>query len=110
LPGRSDQRGGTHTARTFLAAARVYWLEIWPILRRELRAWRKHAESIPDADFRCIALAAQRTKQRNLEGVVAFATLAQPEHQLRSARAMAAYEALRLTTSIVSARCPTATR
>ena len=93
MPARGDQRGGDCPARAFVAAARVYWLEVWPILRRELRGWRRHAESIPDAGLRRVALTAQHAKRRNLEGAVAFATLARPEHRLHSVRAMAAYEA-----------------
>lgn len=90
---RGDQLGGVCPARAFVAAARTYWLEIWPILRQELRSWRRHAESISDASLRHVALTAQHTKRRNLEGAVAFATLSRPEYRLRSARAMLAYEA-----------------
>jgi tetraprenyl-beta-curcumene synthase len=93
LPGRGDHPGGGCPARAFVATARVYWLEVWPILRRELSSWRRHAESIPDASLRHVALRAQRAKRRNLEGAIAFATLTRPEHRLRSAQAMAAYEA-----------------
>ncbi len=92
MPSRGDQRGDACSARAFFFAARTYWLELWPILRRELRAWREHAESIPDADLRRVALTAQHAKRRNVEGAVAFAAFAQPEHRLCSARAMAAYE------------------
>lgn len=93
MPVQGNQGGRRCPARAFVVAARIYWLEVWPILRRELRAWHRHAESIPDASLRQVALTAQRAKRRNLEGAVAFATLAQPEHRVRSARAMAAYEA-----------------
>ena len=77
----------------FVAATRIYWLEVWPFLRAEMRNWRSRAEAIPDATLRRVALGAQRSKRGNLEGAVAFATLAGCEHRLHSARAMAAYEA-----------------
>lgn len=90
---RGNQTGDGCQARAFVTAARTYWLEVWPILRRELRAWHRHAQLIPDATLRRVALSAQHSKRRNLEGAVAFATLARPEYRLSSARAMAAYEA-----------------
>jgi len=77
----------------FVAATRIYWLEVWPFLRAEMREWRSRAEAIPDETLRRVALEAQHVKRGNLEGAVAFATLAGCEHRLRSARAMAAYEA-----------------
>jgi tetraprenyl-beta-curcumene synthase len=77
----------------FLAATRIYWLEVWPFLRAEMREWRRRAEAIPDETLRRVALDAQHAKRGNLEGAVAFATLAGCEHRLHSARAMAAYEA-----------------
>jgi tetraprenyl-beta-curcumene synthase len=77
----------------FVSAARTYWLEVWPFLRTEMREWRSRAEAIPNETLRRVALDAQHGKRGNLEGAVAFATLAGCEHRLRSARAMAAYEA-----------------
>ncbi|MGA9876312.1 MAG: DUF2600 family protein [Solirubrobacteraceae bacterium] len=77
----------------FLAATRIYWFEVWPFLRAEMREWRSRAEAIPDQTLRRVALEAQHVKRGNLEGAVAFATLAGCEHRLCSARAMAAYEA-----------------
>lgn len=93
MSARGNQTAGGCPARAFVAAARTYWLEVWPYLRRELCSWRRHAESIPDATLRRVALSAQHAKRRNLEGAVAFATLSRPEHRLRGAQAMAAYEA-----------------
>jgi tetraprenyl-beta-curcumene synthase len=58
-----------------------------------MQIWRARAEAIPDETLRRVALDAQHVKRGNLEGAVAFAVLAQREHRLGSARAMAAYEA-----------------
>jgi tetraprenyl-beta-curcumene synthase len=77
----------------FAAATRIYWLEVWPFLRRETQGWVKRAEAIPDQTLRRMALDALRLKRGNLEGAVAFAALARGQHRLLSARAMAAYEA-----------------
>lgn len=55
--------------------------------------WRRHAEAIPDETLRRVALDPLQAKRGNLEGAVAFATLAQREHRLLSARAMIAFEA-----------------
>lgn len=77
----------------FLAATRIYWFELWPFLQAEMRGWRSRAEAIPDETLRRVALQAQHTKHGNLEGAVAFATLAGCERRLQTARAMAAYEA-----------------
>lgn len=79
-------------ARAFLAAARVYWCEIWPCLRREVRHWRAKAEAIPDRTLRRTALESQSEKAGNLEGAVAFAVLATPRYRRLCAQAMAAFE------------------
>jgi tetraprenyl-beta-curcumene synthase len=77
----------------FIRAALIYWLDIYPCLRRELREWRTQAETIPDPILRDIALGAQRKKLGNIEGAVAFAVLAPPSNRTTAMRAMASYEA-----------------
>jgi tetraprenyl-beta-curcumene synthase len=77
----------------FAAASRIYWLEVWPFLRREMHRWVERAEAIPDEGARRIALEALHLKRAHLEGAVAYAALARSEYRLSSARAMTAYEA-----------------
>ena len=67
---------------TFASAARCYWFEVFPIVRRELRNWRVRAEAIPEPGPRRDALLALRTKSGNAEGLAAYAVLA-PRAQRR---------------------------
>jgi tetraprenyl-beta-curcumene synthase len=90
---RCHSRASNCLALAFAAAARTYWLEVWPFLRSEMEVWVKRAEAIPDQALRHTALDSLRLKRGNLEGAVAFAALASGRHRLPSARAMAAYEA-----------------
>ncbi|MGN6373113.1 MAG: DUF2600 family protein [Solirubrobacteraceae bacterium] len=76
----------------FLSAARTYWCEVWPCLRREMHHWRRRAESIPDRTLRRTALEAQADKAGNLEGAVAFAAFTPRRYRRASTRAMAAFE------------------
>lgn len=64
------------TASTFAAAARAYWLEIFPQTRRERRAWRVRALQIPDPRLRGYALHSVDRKWAHSEGAAAFALLA----------------------------------
>lgn len=81
-------------AAAFVRAARTYWLSVYSWLRRELRCWRRQAQTIPDPVLRQTALDAQTAKVGNIEGAVAFATFAASAQRLTAARAMAAYEAV----------------
>lgn len=64
------------TAPMFAAAARAYWLEIFPQARRERRAWRMRALQIPDPQLRSHALHSVDRKRAHGEGAAAFALLA----------------------------------
>jgi tetraprenyl-beta-curcumene synthase len=64
------------TMTAFAAAARVYWLEIFPQTRRERRAWRMRALQIPDPQLRSYALYSVDRKWAHCEGAAAFALLA----------------------------------
>jgi tetraprenyl-beta-curcumene synthase len=81
-------------AVAFARAAWIYWIGVYPCLRGELRHWRARAETIPDPVLRWTALEAQRAKLGNIEGAVAFATLAPPSNRAVALRAMACYEAI----------------
>lgn len=81
-------------AAAFARAVRTYWLSLYSWLRRELRCWRRQAQTIPDQVLRQTALDAQTAKVGNIEGAVAFATFAASAQRLAAARAMAAYEAV----------------
>jgi tetraprenyl-beta-curcumene synthase len=79
-------------AATFAGAARSYWLEIFPVARRELRAWRRRAAAIPEPGLRRDALLALQTKSGNAEGLAAYAVLAQRRHRRAVVRALIAYQ------------------
>jgi tetraprenyl-beta-curcumene synthase len=79
-------------AGTFSAAARRYWLSVFPHVRRELRHWRKRAEEIPDPVLRRLALDAQR-KRGNVEGAAAFAAFAPRSERAALVRAVVAFQA-----------------
>ena len=79
-------------AATFAVAARCYWLEIFPVARRELREWRRRAAAIPEPGLRRDALLALQAKSRNAEGLAAFAVLAQGRHRRAVIRAVIAYQ------------------
>ena len=79
-------------AVTFAGAARCYWLEIFPVARRELREWRRRAEAIPEPGLRRDALLALQTKSGNAEGLAAFAVLAPRGHRRAVVRAVIAYQ------------------
>jgi hypothetical protein len=79
-------------AATFAGAARCYWLEVFPVARRELREWRRQATAISEPGLRRDALLALEAKGGNAEGLAAFAVLAQRPHRRAVVRAVIAYQ------------------
>jgi tetraprenyl-beta-curcumene synthase len=79
-------------AATFAGAARCYWLEIFPVARRELRQWRRRAAAIPEPGLRRDALLALQTKSGNAEGLAAYAVLARRRNRRAVVRAVIAYQ------------------
>jgi tetraprenyl-beta-curcumene synthase len=79
-------------ATNFLRAARRYWLNVFPCIRRETRHWRERAEAIPDPVLRRLALEAQRIKRGNIEGSAAFAAFAPAAHRDEVVRAQVAFQ------------------
>jgi tetraprenyl-beta-curcumene synthase len=72
----------------------VYWLEAFSAARRELHAWRRRAEAIPDPDLRRHALGALRAKAGHSEGAAAFATLVPRPCRRRFVRLAIAYQTM----------------
>ena len=81
-------------AATFADAACCYWLEIFPVARRELSHWRRRAEEIPEPGLRGEALLALQTKSGNAEGLAAFAALAPRARRRAVIRAAVAYQTI----------------
>ena len=81
-------------ALQFARAAGTYWLEIFPVTRREWRALSDRAQTIPDAALRHDALFSLRTKWGHAEGAAAFATLVPRTHRRRVVRIAIAYQSI----------------
>lgn len=77
---------------TFATAARRYWLQVFPAVRREVGRWRMRAQQIPDPLMRRLALSMQSAKMGNLEGAAAYAAFAAPAHRSTVLRAQVAFQ------------------
>ncbi len=86
-------RGHIALAGAFAEAAGTYWLEVFPLLTRELRRWQVRAQQIPDPALRLLALANQEGERGNLEGAAAFALLAPRAQRPQVVRATVAFQA-----------------
>jgi tetraprenyl-beta-curcumene synthase len=82
----------TTPAVTFAAAAKRYWLDVFPCARAELRHWRLRAGEILDPALRKLAWEAQRSKHESIEGAVAFATFVPEASREIVIRAITAYQ------------------
>jgi tetraprenyl-beta-curcumene synthase len=79
-------------ASAFAGAASRYWLEVFPLVGREVRYWRKRARQIPDPTLRRHAIGTQRCERGNLEGAAAFAVLVPRSQRERVVRALVAFQ------------------
>jgi hypothetical protein len=76
-PGRERRR----RARALLALLRanaLYWPQVAPLARRQLRRWERRARQIPDAEVRALALAKLRAERMNPLLAATLATLSPP--------------------------------
>jgi tetraprenyl-beta-curcumene synthase len=78
----------------FARAALHYWLDIFPRVRRETRAWRRIASRIPDPALRELALDAHRNETAKAEGAGFFAILAPRGDRATLVRAQVAFATL----------------
>ncbi len=79
-------------AAAFTRAARSYWLDVFPVVRREVRRLHTEASRIPDAILRRLALDALEAKWANLEGAAAFAAFVAPSCRYAVARLLVGYQ------------------
>lgn len=77
----------------FALAARNYWLDVFPVVRREVRRLHVEAHRIPDPTLRRLALEAQEIKWSSLEGAAAFAAFVAPARRSAVARLLVGYQA-----------------
>jgi hypothetical protein len=75
-------------------AARCYWLEVFPAVRREVARLRTEARRIPDPTLRRLALDAQRGKWASLEGAAAFAAFAPSAKRENVTRLLVGFQAV----------------
>jgi tetraprenyl-beta-curcumene synthase len=80
------------SAAAFASAARSYWLDVFPVVRRELRRLRIEAGRIPDPTLRRLALATQEAKWANLEGAAVFAAFVPTAYRYGVARLLVGYQ------------------
>ncbi len=80
------------SAALFARAARVYWLDVFPRVCRELECWRERAREIPDPALRMQALEGL-DKRGNMEGAAAFATFVGRGRRGAVVRATVAFQA-----------------
>jgi tetraprenyl-beta-curcumene synthase len=78
-------------ATAFAGAARRYWTNVFPRVRRELSYWKDHASEIPDPVLRRLALDALN-QHGNMEGAAAFAAFAPRSQRAAVVRALVAFQ------------------
>jgi tetraprenyl-beta-curcumene synthase len=79
---------------SFAVAARSYWLDVFPVVRRELRRLRIEAGRIPDPTLRRLALESQAVKWSSLEGAAAFAAFVPRALRAAVVRLLVGYQAV----------------
>lgn len=77
-----------------IAANARYWSSVTPIVRRQLRHWRRRANMIEDPQLRALALAKLRHEAFNAEVAAVAATLAPRPHRAPAVQAIVALELL----------------
>ncbi len=75
----------------FAGAARRYWVNVFPTVRRERTRWQERAAEIPDPLLRTLALQAEGDRG-NVEGAAAFAAFVPRANRTAVVRALVAYQ------------------
>jgi tetraprenyl-beta-curcumene synthase len=81
-------------ANAFAGATAIYWLELFPHVKHEVRRLREHAARIPDDRLARLALETQADERGNLEGSAVFALLAPRRLRAEVVGAAVAFQAL----------------
>lgn len=69
-----------------------FWLVVFPLVRAELRGWKRVAAAIPDPALRAQALATLRSERLSAAGAALFATTAPRIRDPHLVRALVAYQ------------------
>lgn len=84
----------TSLATALLAANIRYWPTVAPLVGRELRRWKRHAQAIPDGDLKELALDKLAGEHFNAQVAATLATLAPLRRRASVTRAIVAYQVL----------------
>ncbi len=82
------------TVLTLSSVGAIYWLSIYPQVRRELSQWERHAQFIPDPVLRAQALHKLTAERLNPEAAAFFAVLAPRSERHFVVRLIVAYQIL----------------
>lgn len=91
---RNDSRLARQALVALMAANARYWSSVTPIVRAQLRHWRRRADAIENPELRELALAKLRHEAFNAEVAAVVATLAPRPHRAPAVRAIVALELL----------------
>ncbi len=88
------ERSESRTLIAFAVFACRYWLLIFPLARREVRAWHSRAATIPDPALRKIALDTLDEEHWNLEGAAAFAVFVPRRRRAETVQTLVTFQAI----------------
>ncbi len=88
---RPGARGRLVLTATFVRAAVVYWMDVFPRVCLHIARWRRLARRIPDPVLRRLAFEAL-AKRGNMEGAAAFAAFAPRKHRGEATLAASAFQ------------------
>lgn len=91
---KSDSLFARQALAALIAANARYWSSVTPVVRRQLRHWRRRADTIEDPQLRALALAKLRHEAFNAEVAAVAATLAPRPHRAPAVQAIVALELL----------------
>ncbi|HTA96143.1 MAG TPA: DUF2600 family protein [Solirubrobacteraceae bacterium] len=89
-----DRRLAARAGLALVAANARYWTSVAPLVRVELRRWRRRARAIEDPELRALALEKLRSESFHAEAAAMLATLAPRAHRRDVVRAIVALELL----------------
>ena len=91
---KSPRSSSLVSAWTLLHVGAVYWLSIYPQVRKELSKWERHARAIPDNVLREQAVCKLTVERLNPEAAAFFAVLAPRAARRRVVQLIVAYQIL----------------
>ncbi len=87
-------RSPTRDAISLARIGVVYWLQLAPAAKRELRYWRRRAQAVPDTQLRAASLAKHSDEALNSEAAALFAILAPRRSRALLVELIVAYQVM----------------